>query len=57
MAYKKKVTKKTKGSSTASVAAGLSGGLAGMFLQGFGTNLLGSEGGPTVTKKVIKKKK
>ena len=58
MAYQKKVTKKTKGSSTTSqIASGVVGGLLQHFLGGYGTNLAGSEGGTTVTKKVIKKKK
>jgi predicted lipid-binding transport protein (Tim44 family) len=57
MAYQKKVTKKTKGSNTGGVLGGLVGGLAGTFLQGYATNLLGAQGGTTVTKKVIKKKK
>ena len=54
MAYKKKVTKKTSGPG---IGGALMGGLAGHFLQGFSTNLLGAQGGHTVTKKVIKKKK
>ena len=56
MTYKKKVTKKTQGSSaTSQIASGVAGALLKHFLGGYGTNLAGSEGGPTVTKKVIKK--
>ena len=54
MAYKKKVTKKTSGGSGGASNL-LTGGLVGYFMQGFGTNLLGAQGGQTVTKKVIKK--
>lgn len=55
MAYKKKVVKKTSPATTNPLV----GGLLGQFLGGYGTNLLGSSGGPskTVTKFYGKKKK
>ena len=59
MAYQKKVVKKTSGgsSTTSQIVGGIAGALLQHFTGGYGTNLGGAEGGKTVTKKIIKKKK
>ena len=51
---KKVVTTTTKGGTGSILTSLLSSGVAGAFLNGFGTNLSGAEGGKTI-KKIYKK--
>ena len=50
----KKVVTTTKGGTGSILTSLLSSGVAGAFLNGFGTNLSGAEGGKTI-KKIYKK--